>query len=90
MAANMTSINQTSRDPAASAPARVAMTMIIQFMVLILLGWAVALYVNWSSAAAMSEFVARTTPQVSAPGEPHASLPLQPAHHRTAVCPRRA
>jgi hypothetical protein len=86
----MTSFDQTPREHSASERSRVAVTLVIQFAVLIVLGWTVAFYVNWSSAAAMSDFMARTTPQAPAPGEPHASLPLRPAHHRTAICPRSA
>jgi len=84
----MTSFNQTPREDSASERTRVAATMIMQFAVLIVLGWAVAFYVNWSSAAAMSEFMAKTDPAASATGEPHASLPIRPAHHRAAICPR--
>lgn len=86
----MTSSNQTPPEQHASERTRVAMTMIVQFAVLIVLGWAVALYVNWSSAAAMSEFMAVTGPHASVPGEAHASTPLRPVHHRAAICPKSA
>jgi len=83
----MTSFDQIRRQNPWLA---VAKTAVAQLAVLLVLCCAVVFYLNWSSARAMAEFVAAPRPLAAAPGGPHASVPLLPAGHRIAICPRRA
>ena len=62
----------------------------IQIVVLFALSVAVIVYLNWSSKAAVREFMATGNPSVSEPGRlPQSSVPLQQVKSRT-VCPKRA
>jgi hypothetical protein len=62
----------------------------IQLAVLFALAVAAIVYLNWSSKAAVSEFMATGQPSVSEPSRlPQASVPLQQVKSR-AACPRRA
>ena len=81
----MTSLDQTHRQRRLPA---IAATLLAQVAVLLVLCWGFVAYLNWSSAAAMAEFMAATNPP-AASGEPHASATLQPAHHQTGLCARR-
>jgi hypothetical protein len=80
----------TTRQDTENRRPHVAAIAVTQLAVLLVLGWALVAWLNWSSNAAMAEFIAAPKPPVVAPGEPHASIPLRPAHHRSAICPRRA
>ncbi|MEA2944055.1 MAG: hypothetical protein QOD09_4584 [Bradyrhizobium sp.] len=61
----------------------------IQLAVLFALSVAVTIYLNWSSKAALTEFMATGKPWVSEPSRlPQSSVPLQHVKSRTA-CPRR-
>jgi hypothetical protein len=60
----------------------------IQLVVLFLLSAAVIVYLNWSSKAAVREFMATGQPSVSEPSHPPQSPPLQQAKNR-AACPGR-
>jgi hypothetical protein len=60
----------------------------IQLAVLFALAIAVIVYLNWSSKAALTEFMATGKPSVSEPSHPPPA-PLQQVKNRTA-CPRRA
>ena len=62
----------------------------IQFAVLFALAVAAIVYLNWSSKAALTEFMATGKPSVSEPSHlPQSSVPLQQVKSRTG-CPRRA
>jgi hypothetical protein len=62
----------------------------IQLAVLFALAVGAIVYLNWSSKAAVTEFMATAKPSVSEPGRlPQSSVPLQRVKSRTA-CPRRA
>jgi hypothetical protein len=68
----------------------IARILSIQLAVLFALSVAVIVYLNWSSKAALTEFMATGKPSVSEPGRlPQSSVPLQQVKNRTA-CPRRA
>jgi hypothetical protein len=81
----MTSLDQTQRK---SRLPVVAATVVAQLAVLLMLCWGLVVYLNWSSAAVMAEFMAVMKPSVAA-AEPNAAFPLQSAHHRGAACLRR-
>ncbi|HEV7411885.1 MAG TPA: hypothetical protein VGO01_25645 [Bradyrhizobium sp.] len=62
----------------------------IQIAVLFALSVAAIVYLNWSSKAALTEFMATGKPSVSEPSRlPQASVPLQQVKSPT-VCPRKA
>jgi hypothetical protein len=61
----------------------------IQLAVLFALAIAAIVYLNWSSKAALTEFMAAGKPSVSEPSHPPQPAPLQQVKNRTA-CPRRA
>jgi hypothetical protein len=61
----------------------------IQLVVLFVLSVAAIVYLNWSSKAAVREFMATGQPSVSEPSHPPQSPPLQQVKSRTA-CPPRA
>jgi hypothetical protein len=62
----------------------------IQLAVLFALAVAALVYLNWSSNAALTEFMAMEKPSALEPGHPpQSSVPLQQVKSRTA-CPRRA
>ena len=62
----------------------------IQLAVLFALSVAAIVYLNWSSKAAVTEFMATAKPSVSELGRlPQSSVPLQQVKSRTG-CPRSA
>jgi hypothetical protein len=62
----------------------------IQLAVLFALAVAAIVYLNWSSKAALTEFMATGKPSVSEPGRlPQSSVPLQQVKSKTA-CAKRA
>jgi hypothetical protein len=61
----------------------------IQLAVLFALSVAALVYLNWSSKAALTEFMATGKPSLSEPSHPPQPAPLQQVKNRTA-CPRRA
>jgi hypothetical protein len=62
----------------------------IQLAVLFALSVAAIFYLNWSSKAAVTEFMVTGKPSVSEPGRlPQSSVPLQQAKSKTA-CAKRA
>jgi cell division septal protein FtsQ len=62
----------------------------IQLAVLFALAVAAIIYLNWSSQAAVREFMATGNPSVSEPSHlPQSSVPLQQVKNR-AACPKRA
>jgi hypothetical protein len=62
----------------------------IQLAVLFALSLAALVYLNWSSKAALTEFMATGKPPVSEPSRlPQSSVPLQQVKSRTG-CPPRA
>jgi hypothetical protein len=65
---------------------RITGILSIQLVVLFVLSVAVIVYLNWSSKAAVREFMATGQPSVSEPSHPPQSPPLQQAKNRTA-CP---
>ncbi len=60
----------------------------IQLAVLFALAVAAIVYLNWSSHAALTEFMATAKPPVSEPGHLAEPVPLQQAKSRNS-CPRR-
>ena len=69
---------------------RITGILSIQLVVLFVLFVAVSVYLNWSSKAAVREFMAAGKSSVSEPGHlPQSSVPLQQVKTPTA-CPRRA
>ena len=63
-------------------------TLLVQVIVLIALSVAAVAYVNWSSEAALAEFVGALKPSVSGHSRRFSS-PIQPVKGRTS-CARRA
>jgi hypothetical protein len=62
----------------------------IQLAVLFALSVAAVVYLNWSSKAALTEFMATGKPSVSEPSRPpQSAVPFQQVKNRSA-CPRRA
>jgi hypothetical protein len=61
----------------------------IQLAVLFALAVTAIVYLNWSSNAALTEFMATEKPSASEPGHFSQPMPLQQVKSRTA-CPRRA
>jgi hypothetical protein len=86
----MPSFDHASRNNATDYWSAITGILSIQIVVLFLLSVAVIVYLNWSSKAAVREFMATGNPSVSEPGHPpQSSVPLQQVKSRTA-CPRRA
>jgi hypothetical protein len=85
----MPSFDHASRNHSGDYWSEITGILSIQLVVLFLLSVAVLVYLNWSSKAAVSEFMATEKPSVSEPGRlPQSSAPLQQVKSRTA-CPRR-
>ena len=63
-------------------------TLLVQVLVLVILSVAAVYYVNWSSEAALAEFVGALKPSVSDHSRQF-SNPIQPVKGRT-PCARRA
>jgi hypothetical protein len=67
----------------------IARTVVIQALVLLALAGAAVWYVNWSSAAALSEFMNAGKPPVSGLNlHPQSQAPIQ-AVHAKAICARK-
>ena len=84
----MPSFDRASRNNTAEYWSAVTGILSIQIVVLFALAVAVVFYFNWSSKAAVREFMATGNPSVSEPGRPAQSSPLQQAKNRTG-CPGR-
>ena len=85
----MSSSAQAQQD---RSPHRLAIiaTAAIQLTILLVLSWAAVIYLNWSSDAAVAEFMATAKPAVSTPNHsPQYASPVRPIHGRMA-CPKRA
>jgi cell division septal protein FtsQ len=86
----MPSFDHASRNNTADYWSAVTGILSIQIVVLFALSVAVIVYLNWSSKAAVREFMATGNPSVSEPSHlPQSSVPLQQVKSRTA-CPPRA
>jgi hypothetical protein len=86
----MPSFDRVSRNHSGDYWSEMTGILSIQLVVLFLLSAAVIVYLNWSSKAAVNEFMASGKPSVSEPsGLPQSSAPLQQVKSRTG-CPRRA
>jgi hypothetical protein len=85
----MPSFDRASRDNSGDYWSGIIGILSIQLAVLFALSVAAIVYLNWSSKAAVREFMATEKPSVSEPGRlPQSSVPLQHAKSQ-AVCPRR-
>jgi hypothetical protein len=85
----MPSFDQASRNNNGSYWSGTAGILAIQFVVLFALSVAAIVYVNWSSDAALAEFMASGKPSATEPSHLQQPVPLQQVKSRTA-CPRRA
>jgi hypothetical protein len=82
------SFDQTSRNNSGSYWSGTAGILAIQFAILFALSVAALVYLDWSSNAALTEFMAAGTPSASQPSHLPQPVPLQQVKSRTA-CPRR-
>jgi hypothetical protein len=88
----MPSFDQASRNNNGDYWSGITGILSIQLAVLFAVAVAAIVYFNWSSKAALTEFMAAGKPSVSVsePSRlPQASVPLQQVKNR-AACPRRA
>ena len=67
----------------------IAGTLTIQLAVLFAVSIAAIAYLNWSSNAALADFMATDKPAVSKPGHPQMSVPIQQVKTKSS-CPRKA
>jgi hypothetical protein len=84
----MPSFDQASRNNYGSYWSGTAGILAIQLAVLFVLSVAAIVYVNWSSDAALAEFMASGKPSAEEPGQLPQPVPLQQVKTRSA-CPRR-
>jgi hypothetical protein len=84
----MPSFDHASRNHTGNYWSELTGILSIQIVVLFVLSVVVIVYLNWSSKAALTEFMATGQPSVSEPGHLPQSPPLQQAKNRTA-CPGR-
>jgi hypothetical protein len=84
----MPSFNQASRSNNGSYWSRTTGILAIQLAVLFALSLAAMVYVNWSSNAALAEFLASAKPSAAEPNHLLQPVPVQQVKSRT-VCPRR-
>jgi hypothetical protein len=84
----MPSFDQASRNNSGSYWSGTAGILAIQLAVLFVLSVAAIVYVNWSSDAALAEFMASGKPSVTEPSHLPQPVPLQQVKTRSA-CPRR-
>ena len=86
----MPSFHHASRNNKGNYWTGIAGILAIQFAVLFAVAVAAIAYLNWSSNAALADFIAMDKPSASEPSHlPQSSVPLQQVKNRTA-CPRRA
>ena len=86
----MPSFDRASRNHSGDYWSELTGILSIQIVVLFMLSVVVIVYLDWSSKAAVTEFMATGKPSVSEPGRlPQSPGPLQQVKNRTA-CPRRA
>jgi hypothetical protein len=84
----MPSFDQASRNNNGSYWSGAAGILAIQLAVLFILSVAAIVYVNWSSDAALAEFMAAGKPSATEPSNLPQPGPLQQVKSRSA-CPRR-
>jgi hypothetical protein len=84
----MASFDRASRNNIASYWSGITGILSIQLAVLFALSVAAIAYLNWSSKAALTEFMITGKPSASEPGHLPQPVPLQQVKSRTA-CPRR-
>jgi hypothetical protein len=84
----MPSFDQASRSNNGRYWSGIAGMLAIQFAVLFALSAAAIVYVNWSSDAALAEFIASSKPSATEPSHLPQPVPLQQVKSGTA-CPRR-
>jgi hypothetical protein len=84
----MPSFDQASRNNYGSYWSATAGILAIQLAVLFILSVAAIVYVNWSSDAALAEFMAAGKPSAMEPSQLPQPVPLQQVKSRSA-CPRR-
>ncbi len=86
----MPSFDQASRNNNGDYWSGIPGILSIQLAVLFAVAVAAIVYFNWSSKAALTEFMATSKPSVSEPSRlPQSAVPLQQVKNR-AACPRRA
>ena len=85
----MPSFDQASRNNNGSYWSGIAGMLAIQLAVLFAVSVAAIVYVNWSSDAALAEFMASGKPSATEPSHFPEPAPLQQVKSRS-VCPRRA
>jgi len=85
----MLSFDQASQNDNVSYWSRTAGILAIQLVILFAVAVAALAYLNWSSNAALAEFMAADKPAASEPGHlPQASVPVQQVKSPTA-CTKR-
>jgi hypothetical protein len=84
----MPSFDQASRNNSGSYWSGTAGILAIQLAILFALSVAALVYLDWSSNAALTEFMAAGKPSASQPSHLPQPVPLQQVKSRTA-CPRR-
>jgi hypothetical protein len=85
----MPSLDRASRNDSGTYWSGIAGILAIQLAVLFAVSIAAILYLNWSSNAALAEFMAAGKPSASQPSHlPQPSVPVQMAKRRTACSPR--
>ena len=84
----MPSLDHASRNNNGTYWSGIAGILAIQLVILFALSVAAIVYVNWSSDAALAEFMASSKPSAAEPSHPPQLLPVQQVKSRTA-CPRR-
>jgi hypothetical protein len=84
----MPSFDQPSRNYNGNYWSGIAGILTIQLAILFALSVAAIVYVNWSSDAALAEFMAAGKPSAMEPGQLPQPVPLQQVKRRTS-CPRR-
>jgi hypothetical protein len=85
----MPSFDQASRNSNGSYWSATAGVLAIQLAILFALSVAAIVYVNWSSDAALAEFMASSKPSATEPNNLPQPAPLQQVKSRSA-CPKRA
>ena len=84
----MPSFDPASRANNGSYWSGIAGMLAVQLAILFALSVAAIVYVNWSSDAALAEFIASGKPSATEPGHLPQPIPLQQVKSGTA-CPRR-